>query len=436
MRAEPSANPLAAAPVRGRQIVILCAAVLLAALDGYDALSMAFVAPALGAAWHLEKGTLGLLLSSGLVGMALGAIVVTPLADRIGRRPVVLGCLSVMTLGALLSGLTPSVGLLAGARILTGIGIGTMVAMTTLLSSEFANARRSALAVAVVATIGFPIGGVVGGLAAAAILRASGWPWVFFVGAMAGAALLALFAVILPESPAFLVARQPADALVRLNRILHRLGHPSLAALPPVAGTRRVAYRDLFSPGIASVTWRLIAVNVLVATASYYVLQWLPLLVADAGFPPATGSLVSAISGVVGLGSGVLMGALAARIAPARLAAFAMAGIALSLVAIGLAPPVLPAFIMAAGAFGLFLAGTTGVFYAMLAQSFPPLSRASGIGLVMGIGRVASALGPALAGWMFAAGVHRAGVSLTFAVGPAIAAAIVLSLAPRRFDRA
>ena len=353
MKSTPSAleGVLDAAPMTSRQYLLLGIALLLAALDGYDALSMAFVAPAISHDWALDKGVVGLLLSSSLVGMAIGSLALSPLADVIGRRPVVLLGLMLLTVGSLLSALAHTADALIGFRAITGVGIGVMIAMTTLLSAEFSNLRRRALAVAGVATIGFPLGGIVGGLAASALLRSAGWPWIFYLGAVAGATMFVLLFTLLPEAPAFIVSRRPSDMLSKLNRSLASLGQSRVDAVPlpgPVIGK---SYGVLFGPGMAKTTVRLIAINLLLAMAAYYLLNWLPQLVTDAGYPPATGSMVSAISGILGLGGGLLMGALASRVAPARLAIGTMGGMALGLAAIGLAPPTLVALIIAGGGF-------------------------------------------------------------------------------------
>ena len=235
----------------------------------------------------------------------------------------------------------------------------------------------------------------------------------------------------MPESPAFLIARRTPDALARLNQVLTGLGHLAVKSLPALSGAPRGSVKDLFAPGTTGTILRLIAANVLLAISAYYMLSWLPQLVADAGLPVATGSLVSAVSGFVGFSGGVAFGLFAGRAGPARLAAISMMGLALALAAIGLIPGILPMFLVAAGAFGFFLAGSTGMFYAVLASSFPPLMRASGIGVVMGIGRISSAAGPALAGWAFAGGWSRGEVSLAFSIGPVLAAALIATFKPK-----
>lgn len=420
-----SGNPLDDVPMRKPQLMVLVLAVLLAALDGYDALSMAFVAPVLTKEWHIGKEVIGLLLSSSLAGMAIGAIFLSPLADRYGRRAVVLGALCILTAGTTLSAAAPNVPLLAAARVLTGVGIGVMVAMTTLISAEFSSGRRRSLAVASVATLGFPLGGIIGGLASSAILEHASWHWVFLAGSISGVVLLLLVAVTLPESPAFLIARRSANALGETNRVLSRLGQPLLEDLPPAPERQRKGYRALFSAELRGVVFRLMGVAVLIATTSYYILNWLPQMVADAGFTPAEGSLVSALSGMIGFVGGVVFASFATRFPPTRVAATAMTGAALALAAVGLVPPVLSLFVISAGILGFCLAGTTGMLYAIMADSFPAAQRASGMGLVMGAARIASAGGPALAGVMFAGGMTRASVSLTFAVGPIVAALII-----------
>jgi MFS family permease len=424
-------NPLDHAPMRTRQILVLITALLLAALDGYDALSMAFVAPVLALEWGIGKSVTGLLLSSSLVGMAIGAIALSPLADRFGRRSVVLGALGIMTLGTLLSALAGSVPLLAAARLLTGTGIGVMVAMTTLLSAEFSNAKRRPLAVAAVATLGFPLGGVIGGLGASAILKAATWHWVFLSGSIAGAVLFALVLLTLPESPTFLIAKRAHDALERTNLVLSRLGHSAMSELPAVVDRQLIRYNALFEPALRPIVARLTGTAILIATASFFILNWMPQMVVDAGFTPAQGSLVSAKSGMIGFLGGVIFATFASRFPPNRVAATALIGAALALAAVGLVPPVLNLLVLSSGIMGFCLAGTTGMIYTILATAFPPGLRASGMGFVLGVMRIAAAAAPALAGAMFANGMTRAGVSLVFAVCPLVAAVLIATL-PKR----
>ena len=147
------------------QIIAIVVTGLLSMLDGFDVLSITFVAPALAHDWAVSKAMLGLVLSSGLVGMALGSILIAPLADVVGRRSLLIVGLAAMGLGSLLCAFAHGVPDLCAYRVITGLGIGIVVAVLTPLSAEFANARRRALAVSAL-TVGYPLGGVVGGLLA------------------------------------------------------------------------------------------------------------------------------------------------------------------------------------------------------------------------------------------------------------------------------
>jgi MFS family permease len=417
-------------PMTRGQLIAVVLMVLVAGLDGYDVQSMSFVAPVVSKVWGIGKATLGLTLACSLFGMAAGSLGLSPLADVVGRRPAVLGGILLMTIGSLLSALSHTVRELAASRALTGLGIGVLVPLTTAIAAEFSNFRRRGFAVAAT-TVGFSLGGVTGGLIAAAILKAHPWLWVFNVGAAAGAVLLLLTAVGLPESPAFLIDRRPREALHKLNRVLLRLGQAPLTDLPRPLKAEHASYRALFAAGMAAVTIRFAIVYMLVVTAAYYLLSWLPQLIADAGYPPSTASLVSATSALVGVPAGLIFGALAARIGPMRLAASAMIGFGAALAGIGFVPPALPYLLIAASACGFFLAATTAVFYASMTATFPPLMRVSGMGLVMGTGRLVSGLGPFLAGVMFAAGLTRTAVSLTFAA-IACLGGIILAFGYRR----
>ncbi|MBS4089816.1 MFS transporter [Pseudomonas rustica] len=409
------------------QILVLCLSVLLAALDGYDVLATALAAPALTAAWGIDKGALGLLLSSGLIGMAIGALGLSPLADKWGRRPLVFGGLTLMVGGSLLSALCDNIQTLAACRVVTGMGIGVMVPLTMSISAEFCNARKRAFAVAIT-TVGFTCGSVIAGLVAAPLLTHFGWHAVFISGGVAGLVVLPIAFLVLPESPAYLLTRQPELALIKVNKVLAYLKHPLLTELPAKVETARPSYRSLFAPHIIGITVRLTLVFMLASTTTYFLINWLPQFIADAGFDAATASKVSAITHALGMIGAFALGMLATRLGSVRVAAAGLIGFGIFLGVFGMSPPILPLLIFTASAAGFCLSGATGVFYATMASAFPPLTRVTGIGFILGVGRVSSVLGPALAGWMFAAGLSRGQVSLFFAAAPILAGLILLTL--------
>ncbi|GLS99755.1 MFS transporter [Sphingobium jiangsuense] len=408
------------------QVVAIVVAVLIAGLDGYDLQAMAFVAPAVSEAWGVSKEILGLLLASSLIGMAAGSLGLSPLADVVGRRPMVLLALALLTLGSLASALSRTIWELGISRGVTGLGIGVMMSLTTAVAAEFSNGRSRAFAIAAT-TVGVSVGGMLGGLAAAALLETCGWEWVFGLAALLGAVLFFLALIALPESPAFLIARWPKSAFERLNGVLARLEQPAVTEAPLRPEAERSSYRALFARGMASTTIRFAVVYMLTVTAAFYIISWLPQMVADAGFPPSTASLISITTSLVGVPSALIAGTFATRFRPVGVASAAMVGFGLALVLLGIVPPTGPALIFAAGACGFFLSASTAVFYASIATAFTPLMRVSGIGFVSGFGLLLGGLGPYFAGLMFGYGMSRTGVSFTFAIVAAAAGVLLFT---------
>ncbi len=414
-------------PMTRRQILAIALAIGIAVLDGYDVSSMSFVAPVLGKAWGIDKAALGILLSSGLAGMALGSLGLAPFADKFGRKPVTLCALAIVTIGALACGMSESMTQLVLARAFTGIGMGSLVSSLATLNAEFSNARNRSFAVASTA-IGLPLGGAIGGLVAAFVLKSADWHWVFLIGGMVGAVITALTVFLLPESPRFLIEQRPRNALQRLNRVLAQLGHEPLAELPAAQkSTEAVSYRALFAPSNAPHTIRFIVSIVLVVIGGHYIINWLPQIVTTLGFTASTGSLVASTASLAGVAAPLIFGALTRRFDTLKMAAFVMCGFGVALAGIGFVPPILWMFVLVACSASFFLSGSAAMIQASMVQTFSPNMRATAIGFVMGLGRVAAGLGPLLAGYLFAAGMTRGAVSLTFGL-LAVTAGLLVSI--------
>ncbi len=363
--------------------------------------------------------------------MAFGSLIIAPLGDIFGRRWIVLSSLALMAAGSLMSAGAESFAALASWRAITGVGIGACVAVINPLSAEFANRRWRPLTVSMMA-MGYPVGGLIGGLAGAILLKSIGWSAIFLGGFGIAVVLFPVVAWLLPESPAFLIERPRADRLQRVNSLLARLGHPTVDALPPRVGRGQRGYTKLFGPGQRESTLQLTLANLLYATAVFYIFSWLPQMVADAGFPPATASLCAAVMESVGVVGGLTLGWLARGLRLRRLSAAAMIAFGLSAIGFGYTPPYLSFLISAAGLMGFFLfAGVSGL-YATIAMSFGAEARATGAGFVIGVGRIASAIGPLLAGGLYAAGFQRAGVSVAFGGCAVLAGLILTSRLPSR----
>ena len=219
-------------PMGSLQLRVVALCTLINMLDGFDVLVVAFTAAAIAEDWALTPARLGTLLSAGLVGMTLGSLVLGPVADRFGRRPMVLVCLVMISLGMLLSGLSQGFAQLAASRVLTGLGIGGMLPGINTLVAEFSPLRWRSFTVSLLQA-GYPIGATLGGALVALYIDESGWRGVYLAAGLLSAALIPLVWWTLPESLEFLLSRRPSAALQRVNKLLASLGLEPLRHLPP-----------------------------------------------------------------------------------------------------------------------------------------------------------------------------------------------------------
>ncbi|RYE04061.1 MAG: MFS transporter [Sphingomonadales bacterium] len=415
-------------PMSRFQWGVVAVMVGLNALDGFDVLSISFASPGIAKAWGIDRAALGLVLSMELIGMALGSLILGGVADRAGRRATILGCLVLMTAGMLGAATSHDVVTLSAWRVLTGLGIGGMLAATNAAVAEAANGKRRALAVVLMAG-GYPVGTIIGGSISAVLLQHYGWQSVFVFGAIATACFIPLVLFFAPESISFLMHKRPANALERVNAVLTRMGHARIDALPePEAHPRRAGAAELFAPGLARATVLLTLAYLLHIMTFYFILKWIPKIVVDMGFAPAAAAGVLVWASVGGATGSLLLGLLTARVRLLALTIGAMVASVALVIAFGRAQTDLQGLSMVAAAAGFFTnAGVVGL-YALLARTFPTRLRATATGFVIGVGRGGSALAPALAGLLFAAGYMLDSVAILMSLGSAIGALALLGL--------
>src|SRR6516225_12072931 len=207
-------------PVGGFQIRLLltCAAVLF--LDGFDTQAIGYVAPVLAKEWSLSKGALGPVFSAGLFGLMIGALVFGPVADRLGRKTVIIFSTLAFGLGALATAFAWDLTSLLVLRFLTGLGLGGAMPNAIALTSDFSPKRRRATMVMIM-FCGFSIGAALGGLLAADMIPRFGWRAVFLIGGAAPLLMAPILVARLPESVRFLAIR--GDAMERVAVLLGKI---------------------------------------------------------------------------------------------------------------------------------------------------------------------------------------------------------------------
>jgi len=441
---------LAKSPMPTVQIMVVVLTIGLNALDGFDIASISFAAPGITAEWGISRATLGIVLSMELLGMGLGSVILGGFADKIGRRPTILTSLVLMVIGmfmattvredngfsfwtmfnsfglsSLLAEIHPSVFDLSVWRIFTGIGIGGMLASTNAVAAEFSNDKHRQLFISLM-VIGYPIGISLGGGVVSPLLSEYDWRYVFYFGAALTFLFIPLVYFFMPESVSWLARKQPPGALEKINATLARFKHPAIPALPEVTEQgRKQSLSDLFAPGLFAITVLITVAYSFHIMTFYFIIKWVPQMIADMGFAPSAAGTVLTISNVGGAIGGVLFGLYANRFGLKMLTVIILLLSVVTIIIFGHSPESLVWLSLLAAVAGFCTnSGVVGI-YNILAHSFPTYVRAFGTGVAIGIGRTGAWISPIIAGFLFAANFSLGTVAIIMALGSLVAAGAV-----------
>jgi benzoate transport len=409
-------------------IVAIC--LLITLIDGFDILSISFVAPAVAREWNLSPIALGVIFSSGLAGMALGALALSPLGDIFGRRTAIMWFLSLIGGGMLFTATAYDLTTMSTCRFITGLGIGAMVSNTGTIILEFVPPARRTACLGLV-LVGTPIGALVSGYVALFAIGITGWEAVFICGGSLTLAMIPAVYFGLPESVQYLLGRRPRNALERLNAVLRRLNLAALERLPPPGDSmadREVRLTDVFRGDLLKRTIPVGLIHFICMFAYYAFVNWAAKLITQMGSSDSAGISVAMLINVGGIGGAILIGCLTARFGLMRTTMLGFCAFAGTLVLFGVVPEVLWLLGLVAVLAGFALFGTQVSLYSMVAASYPPSVRATAIGLAFSIGRIGSILGPYVAGVLLAYGAGRATLFIAIALPQLIAAVLVMGI--------
>jgi benzoate transport len=413
-------------------LLVLGIGFLLNLVDGFNVVAMSVAAPSLTVDWGITDNQKGLILSAALFGMAIGAALLAPWSDVLGRRRMIL--LATATIGAsmIVTGFIPhSVELLIAVRIVSGLGIGVIMASGAAIACEFVPDRYRNIAVTSV-IMGYPFGAMIVGPTANAVMAHHGWEMLFVYGGVATLLLGCVLLFLLPESVEFLALKAvPSSAnLAQLNAILARLRRTPLAEFParaPSVAVKSVRVTSLFVEHRALDTAFLWTIYFLGFLTLYFFMAWIPSLFVNAGFTRSQGVFaltVHNLGAVVGI---VAIGILTTRIRLAKPICISFLGSAICLAWLyGYKPASATTLNGAVFIIGVLLQGGFTAMYALAARMYPTIIRATGIGWAAGLGRTGAIVSPAVAGFLSAAGWNFYDPSLLFTFPLFIAAALVL----------
>lgn len=369
--------------------------------DGFDLFIMGYIADPLVADFGITRGDLGPVNSAGLIGMAIGSVLLGWLGDRVGRKRAYVSCLSLLFLGSLICYFSGSLNILTAGRLIMGFGLGGITPLATTLVSEWTSRNiRSVVVAAVIVAI--PLGGTLGGLISGPILAAGGWRGMFLVGAIVPLVLFVLFSYLLPESPKYMAKHVKLHKRLAnsLNRLLGENLFDGTEEFVVVEEGKHSShwFSTIWNPDFRVRTifiWTAFAVNSFVL---YVFTNYLPTLLTSAGLDEHTARMgLTFFSGGAALGSvggAIFIGWFGSKYVGTTLAAVG-----------GVATAVLASLLMTDNVVNLQLViicliagasvnGMQAFMYAVSAHSYPTEIRAAAVGMAQTFSRIGAVASP------------------------------------------
>jgi MFS transporter, AAHS family, vanillate permease len=332
-----------------------------------------------------------------------------------------------MGVGTIASALASSVSALAIMRILTGVGIGSALTGVNVLVAEYSSDKRRSLAISLM-TIGYPVGATLGGFFSIHLIGAYGWRSVYIFATVVAALLIALVLPWLPESIEYLIVRRPRNALAKVNRVMSKMGHPAIDALPTHVRADEAPDTSLWMIFGRHYLTRTIASTVAyfgVLFTVYFMLSWTPKLLTELSFSVSGGILASLLMNLAGVVGCVVYGFAASAVEPRRLAGLVIAAFFVTTTLFGVTPSNNIALLGAVVLTGLCLFPSATALFVVVPAAYPSTIRSTGTGFAAALGRAGAISGPLVAGLLITDGWSRAAYCFAMAV-PALIAAIAV----------
>jgi MFS transporter, AAHS family, 4-hydroxybenzoate transporter len=420
-----------AMPLSSFQIATIALCACVAMFDGFDAQVIAFAAPVIAKAWSLDVSLFGRTFAAGLLGLMIGALVLSAIADRVGRKPLIVFSTLIFGVGSLVTVLSGNIDQLIIYRFLTGLGLGGAMPNIIALTSEYSPKRKRAFVVTVM-FCGFPMGAIVGGLTSAFIIPAYGWKSVFLAGGVLPLLLLPALLIWLPESIRFLAAGNQTD---RVTKLLLRIDPaaelaPSQAKRPDADPVKRPGVLSLFADrrlGGTLLLWIAFLCNLLIL---YFLINWLPAVLQRAGVPLERAIIATVLFNAGGVVGGLTISWLVDRFGPRAILTSAFLATTVLVAAIGAGWASIGPMLAVVAASGFCAMGVQFGMNSFAADYYPTALRSTGVGAALGVGRIGSIVGPLVGGVLLGMNLDTDSLFHLAAI-PALIAAGAIFLADR-----
>ncbi len=422
-------------PLCAKQWVALLICTVVAAVDGIDVAVIGFIVPSVTAEWGVTKAAMGSVIGIGLFGLAIGSLCAGPLADRHGRKTMLLIALLLCGLGSLGCASADSLTSLTVWRFITGLGMGAALPCATTILAEFTPERDRARFIAVM-LLGFTLGSAGVGFIAAAALPTFGWKGILVLCGVLPLIMVGVVAWGLPESARFMVVRQQSGE--RIARALRRVSGATFEpgtvfTLPEMRpDASRSSVGTLFSNGMGIGTVMLWVACFMGLLVIYLLSSWLPTLIKDSGQPMEKAATVAAGFMLGGALGGLVVGWVMDKTKPhyAVATAYLIGAAIVFVIGRGVGSlTMLQALVFFAG---FFTTGSQTSICALAAAFYPTQGRATGVAWMLGIGRFGAITGATSGGLMLGAGWGIGSVFAALAV-PGLVAGLAIAFKGLRY---
>ncbi len=420
--------------MKGMQYLTVFICFLMNMLDGMDVLIISFTAPAIAKDWQISPANLGVVFSSGLVGMTVGAIFLAPFADKIGRKSMMLIAAIVMGICIYLTSLATGIQSLLLLRFLSGLGIGAMLTSSAALTAEYTPNKSRDFWVSVVIA-GYPVGAVFTGMISAEIIATAGWPHMFELAGYFTFLALPILYLFLSESLDFYIKSGHKNALQEINKIHAKLDIDKLEILPEITNEvkEKIHVSTLLNPFYRKATLQVWTSLFLAFCTLYFLMNWIPKLASNAGLSMEaaiySGTIFN-LGAIVGIPA---QGYLSGRFGLKRTIGYIFFATAFFMVMFGLfvgSNAILAIlFLLGFGVQGGFVG-----LYAVATRMYPTQIRSTGLGWAVGAGRVGGIIGPIVGGLLVAMGLGMTQSFWFFAIPTLLAGIMTMQICSKEIS--
>ena len=383
-------------PMGVHQWAIVLMAAVMNFLDGFDVLAIAFTATNISKDFGLSKTEFGMLVSAGLIGMVVGSMVLAPLADKFGRRPILLLSVAFSAVGLAVSGFSTTSEILAFSRILTGLGVGGILVGTNVITSEYSSKKWRSFAISVYAA-GFGIGAMIGGIIAKSLQAAYSWHAVYFAGAAMTAVVFVVLWIWLPESIDYLNSKQTQNA---------KAGEWDLTSKAEKIAVK-LPFWGLFGKKYLRSTLLLWLSFFAIMFCFYFISSWTPALLKEAGMTMEESINVGMMISLGGAAGSLVYGLIASRWSARSVLMLFTVASSIAIVVFILSSANLAIAMVLGVVVGALINGCISGLYTINPATYDADIRNTGVGWAIGAGRAGSVLAPTVAGILLDSGWEK-----------------------------